>query len=67
MTARALIIDPPGTRLTQADRTFLRESDPWGFILFARNIETPEQVARLTAELRDSVGRDAPVFLDQEG
>jgi beta-N-acetylhexosaminidase len=46
---------------------FFREADPWGFILFARNIETPAQAARLTADLRAAVGRDAPVFVDQEG
>ncbi len=38
-----------------------------GFILFARNIESPAQLLRLTSDLRDSVGRDAPVLVDQEG
>ena len=41
--------------------------DPWGFILFARNIETPDQLRRLTAGLREAVGRDAPILIDQEG
>lgn len=40
---------------------------PWGFILFARNVEDPEQLRRLTTELREAVGRDAPIFIDQEG
>ncbi len=56
-----------GPSLAPAERSFFRQADPWGFILFARNIETPAQVSRLTADLRDAVGRDAPVFVDQEG
>ncbi|MCL5778546.1 beta-N-acetylhexosaminidase [Limibaculum sp. FT325] len=56
-----------GPALTQAERAFLREADPWGFILFARNIESPAQVAALVAGLREAVGRNAPVLIDQEG
>lgn len=67
MTARAIIFGCEGLRLTEAERAFFRDADPWGFILFARNIETPDQVRALTAELRHSVGRNAPVLVDQEG
>jgi beta-N-acetylhexosaminidase len=49
------------------ERAFFAEVDPWGFILFARNVGTPEQVRRLTAALREAVGRQAPVLIDQEG
>ncbi len=56
-----------GPELLPAERDFFRDADPFGFILFARNIENPDQVARLTAELRAAVGRDAPVLIDQEG
>ncbi|HXQ48076.1 MAG TPA: beta-N-acetylhexosaminidase, partial [Caulobacteraceae bacterium] len=45
-----------------------REVDPWGFILFKRNVETPDQVRRLVDDLRRCVDRpDAPVLIDQEG
>ena len=44
MTARAFITGLAGTALTPAERAFLRESAPWGLILFKRNIETPAQV-----------------------
>jgi beta-N-acetylhexosaminidase len=45
-----------------------RDADPFGFILFARNIVSPPQVRALTDDLRDCVGRaDAPVLVDQEG
>lgn len=57
-----------GHTLTAAEKSFFRQADPLGFILFARNVDNPEQVKALVAELRDSVGRaDAPVLIDQEG
>jgi beta-N-acetylhexosaminidase len=67
MTARAFITGIAGTTLTPAERAFLREAEPWALILFKRNIETPAQVARLTAAFREAVGRDAAVLVDQEG
>lgn len=68
MAARAFITGVSGTALTDDERAFLRAQRPWGFILFKRNIETPDQVTRLVQELRASVGRlDAPVLIDQEG
>ncbi|MCB1351749.1 MAG: beta-N-acetylhexosaminidase [Rhodobacteraceae bacterium] len=67
MGARAVIFGCRGTRLTAAERDFFREADPWGFILFARNIESPAQLRALTSELRETTGRDAPVLIDQEG
>jgi len=56
-----------GPRLTAAESAFFRDADPWAFILFSRNIETPEQVIELTASLRECVGRDCLIFVDQEG
>src|SRR5712664_3686274 len=67
MTARAFITGLAGTTLTPDERSFLRESDPWGLIVFKRNIDTPDQVHRLTASFREALGRDAPVLVDQEG
>jgi beta-N-acetylhexosaminidase len=56
-----------GPALDAWERGVLRDADPWGFILFARNVEAPDQLRRLTAELREAVGRDAPILIDQEG
>ncbi|MBU3028798.1 beta-N-acetylhexosaminidase [Paracoccus marinaquae] len=56
-----------GTALTGAERDFFRAADPWGFILFARNIDNPDQLRRLTGDLRAAVGRDAVITVDQEG
>lgn len=63
----ATIFGCAGPELVAEERDFFRDADPFGFILFARNIETPEQVARLTSSLREAVGRDAPILVDQEG
>jgi beta-N-acetylhexosaminidase len=63
----AAILGVPGPELLPTERAFLREAAPWGFILFARNVVDPGQLRRLTAGLRAAVGRDAPVFVDQEG
>ena len=54
--------------MTIEERAFFKDAQPWGFILFKRNVATPEQVKALCGELRASVGRDdAPILIDQEG
>ena len=63
----ATIFGLSGPVLTADEAAFFRAADPFGFILFARNVETPEQVRRLTADLRAAVGRAAPILIDQEG
>ncbi|MFQ5623866.1 MAG: beta-hexosaminidase, partial [Paracoccaceae bacterium] len=55
MAARAVVFGCEGAVLSGREREFFADSDPWGFILFARNVETPDQVRRLTGDLRDSV------------
>ena len=66
MTAAA-ILAPEGLGLTASERSFFRDAQPWGFILFARNVSTPNQLCALTSELRSSVGWEAPILIDQEG
>jgi beta-N-acetylhexosaminidase len=57
-----------GTTLSEDERGFFRETQPWGFILFARNIIDRAQIADLVKALRETVGDDkAPVLIDQEG
>lgn len=64
----AAIFGCGGVELTADERSFFSAADPLGFILFARNVDTPEQVSQLVRQLRDCVGRgDAPVLIDQEG
>lgn len=63
----ATILSCRGPDLAADERDFFRDADPFGFILFARNVDTPDRLRRLTGELRAAVGRAAPVFIDQEG
>ncbi|MGD9649414.1 MAG: beta-N-acetylhexosaminidase [Dongiaceae bacterium] len=57
-----------GPQLTPEERAFFAEHNPLGFILFARNIQNLDQVARLCAELRMAVNNpQAFIFIDQEG
>jgi beta-N-acetylhexosaminidase len=68
MSTRAFITGVSGTVLTAAEREFIRGMRPWGFILFKRNVEAPDQVSALVDELRNCLGEaDAPVLIDQEG
>jgi len=63
----ATILGLAGPDLTPDEAALFRAADPWGFILFRRNVVDQAQLRRLTGALRDCVGRDAPVFMDQEG
>lgn len=61
------IIGLSGLRLKKSESIFLRDANPWGVILFARNVESPEQLSRLTSDIRESMGRNTLIFVDQEG
>jgi beta-N-acetylhexosaminidase len=64
----AAIFGCSGLRLSDAEKAFFRETRPWGFILFARNIQSADQTRALVDELRAAAGDDnAMVFVDQEG
>ena len=64
---RAFITGVAGPALSDVERAFLREAQPWGLIVFARNVASPDQLHRLTGEFRNIVARAAPVLIDQEG
>ncbi len=64
---RAFITGVAGAALTDVERSFLRDAEPWGLIVFARNIGAPDELRRLIGDFRGTVGRDAPVLVDQEG
>jgi beta-N-acetylhexosaminidase len=65
---RAFTCGCAGLALTSDERDFIRRFNPWGLILFGRNVRDRSQLAALTRAFRELVGReDAPVFIDQEG
>ncbi|WP_386167824.1 beta-N-acetylhexosaminidase [Sulfitobacter pontiacus] len=63
----ATILDASGLRLTAQEKALFRAVKPFGFILFARNIDTPDQVRALCDELREAAGHEAVITVDQEG
>ncbi|MSP54497.1 MAG: beta-N-acetylhexosaminidase [Myxococcales bacterium] len=64
-----LIIGLAGTSLNEEERSFIRDAQPGGFILFARNVEEPRQVLELNRELASLLPSDLPPIrcVDQEG
>ncbi|WP_411837626.1 beta-N-acetylhexosaminidase [Paracoccus sp. ME4] len=67
MTSATILGGIAGPVLTPDEAAFFRDADPWGFILFARNAQDPDQLRRLTGDLRAAVGRDCVITVDQEG
>ena len=67
MSDGAYILGVEGITLQLDEYRFFQSAKPWGFILFARNIENPTQLAALTASLRECVGWNVPILIDQEG
>jgi beta-N-acetylhexosaminidase len=65
---KACIYGCATTTLSQPERAFFAAERPWGFILFRRNVESPDQVRALVQALRETVDDpSAPVLIDQEG
>jgi len=63
-----VITDVQGLEISADERALFNEFRPYGFILFQRNCDTPEQVKALTDEMREIIGHDeAPILIDQEG
>lgn len=67
MATHACIFGLSGTELTAEERKFFRNAQPLGFILFRRNIDTPEQTKALVDSLRACVDHEALILIDQEG
>lgn len=63
----ATILDAQGHRLTADEKALFRDVAPFGFILFARNIDTPDQIRALCDALREAAGHEAVITIDQEG
>jgi beta-N-acetylhexosaminidase len=64
---RAFITGVSGPALTDAEREFLRDAQPWGLIIFKRNVANPDALRALVDDARSVLSRAAPVLVDQEG
>src|ERR1700756_5107230 len=66
--SQLFMVGLPGPVLNASTRAFLAEHPPGGFILFKRNIRSPEQLRRLTVTLHATgVGVRPLIALDHEG
>lgn len=64
---KLFFIGIPGPEMDQGTRELLSAVQPGGICLFARNIRTAEQTRGLTDELRNILGSDLLISVDQEG
>jgi len=67
MSIRAAITGLSGLAITAEEAAILRATPPAGVILFRRNVESPAQLRALTAAIREELGEEAPILVDQEG
>lgn len=63
----ATILGCEGLALSASERTFFADAKPFAFILFSRNIHNADQIRALCDQLREAVGYNAPILIDQEG
>lgn len=63
----ATILDATGLRLSAEEKALFRDVRPFGFILFARNVDTPDQVRALCDDFREAAGHNCLITIDQEG
>lgn len=63
----AVVYGLEGRVVSDAEKRFFVEQRPLGFILFSRNIDTPNQVRDLVQSLREIMGWHCPILIDQEG
>lgn len=67
MSLGPVMLDVAGTDLDVEDRELLKHPSVGGVILFARNIESPEQVAALCGEIHALRDPHLLIAVDQEG
>jgi beta-N-acetylhexosaminidase len=61
------IIGLAGPSLAGEEVALLRAHRPLGVILFRRNVVDPTQLRALTASIREILGAETPILVDQEG
>ena len=67
MHGQLLLLGVPGTELTPDDAALYKAIQPGGFVLFGRNVASPEQVRKLTDDLRELCDITPIISIDQEG
>lgn len=65
---KAVFFGCSGLELTPNEIAFFKKTQPAGFILFARNCDSPQQIKALVQSLKACVNHNnIPILIDQEG
>ncbi len=65
---KCFIIGIKSTKLNKKEILFLRKHQPWGIILFSRNLHNIKQIKNLTSNIKRIFKDDNyPILIDQEG
>lgn len=67
MRVSACITSLSGPALLAEERSFLSDAQPWGVILMGRSCQDRDQVRALIKDVHNALGREALIFIDQEG
>lgn len=67
MHGQLLLLGVKGLELTPEEITLFKKVQPGGFVIFGRNVESPEQVRALTDSLKDICDIEPLITIDQEG
>ena len=65
---RSFIVGINSLKLSSREKFFIKKYQPWGVILFTRNIKNIKQTLKLTTTIRKIFNdRKYPILIDQEG
>ena len=64
---KPVIYGVSGRTLTDEEKYFFSKNGALGFIVFSRNIENKEQLQKLTQSMKELMGGEVLILVDQEG
>ncbi|MDB3932440.1 glycoside hydrolase family 3 protein [Candidatus Pelagibacter sp.] len=65
---KSFITGIKGKKLTNQEIHFLKKHNPWGIILFSRNLDNITQIKKLTSHIKKIFkDNNYPIMIDQEG
>ncbi len=68
MKLKPIIVSIKGTKLTKREKILLKNENPWGIILFKRNLKSFVQIKKLTNQIKlITKNKRFPIIIDEEG
>ena len=64
---KPVMLTPQGATLSAEEMVLYNDHQPFGFCLFGKHCENPDQLQTLCDDLRDAAGDDCVIAIDQEG